>query len=298
MRTREITGTPELVYNNQSDEIKNTYSSEPHTINNGVYALFNSTSQYLQSKPVRQALALSINVSEMRKLLSSETEEINGPMLNSFLDEKVKPKGYNVKKAKGLLDTAGWKVIGGVRQKDNQKLTLNIVAPKNENYEKLAKKLTEIWQKELNIATDVKIVDVNDVSQSILQNVLLPRSFDVLIYELAMGGDPDVYAYWHSSQATSGGLNFSNYNNAIADDALASGRSKLSKRQRMDRYGKFTSIWQQDIPAIALYQTKIDYIHLNSAKALAEDASLVSAVDRYTDVTYWSVNKTQVYKTP
>ena len=298
LRTREITGTPELVYNNQSDEIKNTYSSEPHTINNGVYALFNSTSQYLQSKPVRQALALSINVSEMRKLLSSETEEMNGPVLNSFLDEKVKPKGYNVKKAKGLLDTAGWKVIGGVRQKDNQKLTLNIVAPKNENYEKLAKKLAEIWQKELNIATDVKIVDVNDVSQSILQNVLLPRSFDVLIYELAMGGDPDVYAYWHSSQATSGGLNFSNYNNAVADDALASGRSKLSKRQRMDRYGKFTSIWQQDIPAIALYQTKIDYIHLNSAKALAEDASLVSAVDRYTDVTYWSVNKTQVYKTP
>ena len=47
-----------------------------------------------------------------------------------------------------------------------------------------------------------------------------------------------------------------------------------------------------------LYQTKIDYIHLNSVKALAEDASLVSAVDRYTDVTYWSVNKTQVYKTP
>ena len=298
LRTREITGTPELVYNNQSDEIKNTYSSEPHTINNGVYALFNSTSQYLQSKSVRQALALSVNVSELRKLLSSETEEMNGPVLNNFLDEKVKPKGYSVKKAKGILDAAGWKVVGGVRQKDNQKLTLNIVAPKNENYEKLAKRLAEIWQKELNIATDVKIVDVNDVSQSILQNVLLPRNFDVLIYELAMGGDPDVYAYWHSSQATSGGLNFSNYNNAVADDALASGRSKLSKRQRMDRYGKFTSIWQQDIPAIALYQTKIDYIHLNSAKALAEDASLVSAVDRYTDVTYWSVNKTQVYKTP
>lgn len=298
LRTREITGTPELVYNNQSDEIKNTYSSESHTINNGVYALFNSTSQYLQSKSVRQALALSVNVSELRKLLSSETEEMNGPVLNNFLDEKVKPKGYSVKKAKGILDAAGWKVVGGVRQKDNQKLTLNIVAPKNENYEKLAKKLAEIWQKELNIATDVKIVDVNDVSQSILQNVLLPRNFDVLIYELAMGGDPDVYAYWHSSQATSGGLNFSNYNNAVADDALASGRSKLSKRQRMDRYGKFTSIWQQDIPAIALYQTKIDYIHLNSVKALAEDASLVSAVDRYTDVTYWSVNKTQVYKTP
>ena len=223
---------------------------------------------------------------------------MNGPVLNNFLDEKVKPKGYSVKKAKGVLDAAGWKVVGGVRQKDNQKLTLNIVAPKNENYEKLAKRLAEIWQKELNIATDVKIVDVNDVSQSILQNVLLPRNFDVLIYELAMGGDPDVYAYWHSSQATSGGLNFSNYNNAVADDALASGRSKLSKRQRMDRYGKFTSIWQQDIPAIALYQTKIDYIHLNSVKALAEDASLVSAVDRYMDVAYWSVNKTQVYKTP
>ena len=129
-------------------EIKNTYSSEPHTINNGVYALFNSTSQYLQSKPVRQALALSVNVPELRKLLSSETEEMNGPVLNNLLDEKVKPKGYNVKKAKGLLDAAGWKVAGGVRQKDNQKLTLNIVAPKNENYEKIAKRLAELTRSE------------------------------------------------------------------------------------------------------------------------------------------------------
>ena len=33
LRTREITRTPELVYNNQLDEIKNTYSSKPHTTN-------------------------------------------------------------------------------------------------------------------------------------------------------------------------------------------------------------------------------------------------------------------------
>ena len=298
LRTREITGTPELVYNNQPDEIKNTYASESHAINNGVYALFNVNSQYLQSKTVRQALSLSINVPELRKSLSSETEELDGPVLNNFLDKKIKAKGYNIKKAQELLDSAGWKITSGVRQKGDQKLALNIVAPKNENYEKLAKKLSEVWQKELNIATDIKIVDANDVSQSILQNVLLPRNFDVLIYELALGGDPDVYAYWHSSQATSGGLNFSNYNNAVADDALASGRSKLYKKQRIDRYNKFTSIWQQDVPAIALYQAKIDYIHLNSVKALAEDIILVNAVDRYADVAYWSVSKNQVYKTP
>jgi len=152
--------------------------------------------------------------------------------------------------------------------------------------------LAQVWYDELNIESDIKVVDPNDATQNILQTVLQPRNFDVLVYELSLGGDPDVYAYWHSSQATNNGLNFSNYNNAISDDALESGRSKISAKQRADRYAKFTATWQADAPAIALYQPKFDYIHIRNVN------EVVNPVDRYVDVQYWATEKKSVYKTP
>ena len=129
---------------------------------------------------------------------------------------------------------------------------------KNSNYEKVTRYLAQVWYDELNIESDIKVVDPNDATQNILQTVLQPRNFDVLVYELSLGGDPDVYAYWHSSQATNNGLNFSNYNNAIADDALESGRSKISAKQtRLIAIAKFTAVWQADAPANCLVSAEV-----------------------------------------
>ena len=298
LRTREITGTPELIYNDQSAEIKSMYSAESHSLNNGVYALFNNNSQFLRSKAVRQALSLSVDTSKLRQSLSLSTEELSGPTLNKFLGKSPNSSSYDIKKAKSLLETEGWKSVNNVRQKGNDRLRLNVVVLKNSNYEKVARYLAQVWHDELNVESDIKVVDPSDVAQNILQTVLQPRNFDVLVYELSLGGDPDVYAYWHSSQATNNGLNFSNYNNAIADDALASGRSKISAKQRADRYAKFTAIWQADAPAIALYQPKFDYIHTRNVKALGVNTEVVNPVDRYVDVQYWATEKKSVYKTP
>lgn len=298
LRTREITGTPELIYNDQPAEVKAMYAAESHSLNNGVYALFNNNSQFLQSKSVRQALALSVDTGKLRQSLSLSTEELSGPILNKFLGKASQSLGYDTKKAKSLLDAEGWKVVDNARQKENVKLKLNMVVLKNNNYEKAAQYLSQAWRNELNIEVDVKVIDPNDASQNILQTILQPRNFDVLIYELSLGGDPDVYAYWHSSQAINNGLNFSNYNNAVADDALESGRSKLSLKQRSDRYEKFANTWKTDAPAIALYQPKFDYIHIRSVKVLDEKTEVVNPVDRYVDVQYWAAEKQSVYKTP
>lgn len=298
LRTREITGTSELIYNDQPAEVKSMYATESHSLNNGVYALFNNNSQFLQSKSVRQALALSVDTGKLRQSLSLSTEELSGPILNKFLGKSSQPLGYDTKKAKSLLDAEGWKVIDNARQKENVKLKLNMVVLKNNNYEKAAQYLAQAWRNEINIEVDVKVIDPNDASQNILQTILQPRNFDVLIYELSLGGDPDAYAYWHSSQATNNGLNFSNYNNAVADDALESGRSKLSLKQRSDRYEKLANTWKTDAPAIALYQPKFDYIHIRSVRVLDEKTEVVNPVDRYVDVQYWAAEKQSVYKTP
>ena len=140
--------------------------------------------------------------------------------------------------------------------------------------------------------------DLNDASQNVLQSVLRPRGFDVLLYELVLGGDADVFAYWHSSQANQSGLNFANYNSAVADDALAAGRTKQNAKQRVSKYQAFTKHWQSDVPALALYQVQLDYIHLRSVSALGESVRLVYPTDRFADVIYWTVRQDSVYKTP
>lgn len=298
LRTREITGTPELSYQEQSQEVKSLYESESHTINNGVFALYNNNSPYLQSKSVRQALSLSVPTVELRKLLPLSTAELKGPVLDRFLSSPAKEQSHDVKKAQELLDSSGWTVVNDVRQKDGKKMSLRVVALKKTNYETIANKLAEVWKNQLQIEVEVKMMDTGDVSQDVLQTVLKPRNFEVLVYELGLGGDPDPYGFWHSSRMTGDGLNFANYNNPIANDALSSGRSKLLEKQRTARYDKFTAIWQEDAPALPLYQPKIDYIHLRSSRALNSNVELVNATDRYADILYWAVSKDHVYKTP
>ena len=119
-----------------------------------------------------------------------------------------------------------------------------------------------------------------------------------MIYELVLGGDPDPYAYWHSSQSTTGGLNFANYSNIIADDALAGGRTRTDKAYRDERYRIFVRQWLSDIPAVALYQPNVEYIHSKNVEAVDENARLVSAEDRFYNVIYWSSDTYPVYKTP
>ena len=230
--------------------------------------------------------------------MSLSTDELSGPTLNKFLGKNSNSSSYDVKKAKSLLDAEGWKSVNNVRQKGNDKLKLNVVVLKNSNYEKVTRYLAQVWYDELNIESDIKVVDPNDATQNILQTVLQPRNFDVLVYELSLGGDPDVYAYWHSSQATNNGLNFSNYNNAIADDALESGRSKISAKQRADRYAKLLLFGKQtprQLPCISRSLTIFIFGTLKLSMQ-APKLSIPSIVMLMFNI--GATEKKSVYKTP
>ena len=131
-----------------------------------------------------------------------------------------------------------------------------------------------------------------------VQNILQPRNFDVLLYQLNIGADPDVYAYWHSSQASMQGQNYSNYSNAISDDALNSARARTEPDLRNAKYITFAKQWLADVPAIGLYQSTTQYVVSRNAHSFDNSNILISPVDRYSDVLNWSVGNSNVYKTP
>lgn len=299
LKTSEIMATPELSLSERPDYIKSSHTSRSYAVNNGVYALFNTQSELLSSRKVRQALVQSIDTVALRQRLEFSTGQLDGPLL----PEQVSGGGagrltFDVAAARSLLDGEGWTVQGERRKKGDQDLSLSLVVLKGSELEKAAQELAKAWREHLLINTEIKIVDPANVEQNVLASVLQPRSFDVLVYELVIGGDPDVYAYWHSSQANRSGLNFSNYNSAIADDALSGGRARRASAQRQTKYQAFVRHWQSDAPALALYQSHMDYISLSSAQTMSPKAQLVQPVDRFADVIYWTVRHNSVYKTP
>lgn len=269
-------------------------------LHSGVYALFNVTSSNLQDVRVRQALQVGTNIDKILKSIPHKPERLELPFLSSQVSgsHDIKAPVVDVAKANMLLDESGWKRGNrGVRTKDGQPLALRLVLVKDAEYEDVARGLGEQW-KALGFEVQIKTVDTSDPTQNFVSTVLQPRDYDVLLHELVIGADPDVYAYWHSSQAVARGLNFANYTDGVSDDALASGRSRTNRALRDAKYRTFATHWLQQVPAIGLYRSSSIYVTRNGARAIDPSAVFVTPADRYSNVQFWTARTDTVYKTP
>lgn len=297
LKHNEVNGLADLLPSQLSKVDEKKYDINSMPTQGGVYMLFNTSSDRMSELKMRQAVKASINTDEIIKNISGgRLSSLYTPIITSETDLE-KPK-FDPDTAKILLDELGWSQSeGGIYKKDGQDLRFKVAVIKSPELELVADEVT----KQLNsmgIKTDTQILDLEDVEQGALQNTLQPRDFDILINRINIGADPDVFAYWHSSQATKNGLNFSNYKNDIADDALVSARSKRNPELRQAKYKTFMTQWLKDVPGVGLYQTSANYVSLKSTKSFANDLIFVSPTSRYSDVIYWSTGSSPVYKTP
>lgn len=299
LKTGEVNAAADLIGTDPTQVDTHNYDITTQPVDSGVYALFNNDTPVLKDRNIRQALELGTNTKAIRDSLQTKVPALDLPFINGQVTgtDLAHPASYDRQKANQLLDSAGWAMTDGVRSKDGQKLSLTIATTKNAQYEKALETLAGQWRK-LGVVVNTNVVDTNDPSTNFVQNILQPRNYDVLLYELFIGADPDVYAYWHSSQIGMSGYNFSNYVNKSADDALASARARLEPQLRAVKYQAFAKQWVDDVPAIGLYQPVAEYVANKHVHSIDASSTLVSSYDRYANVLDWSVNQQSVYKTP
>jgi ABC-type transport system substrate-binding protein len=265
----------------------------------GIFALLNVKSQVLQDVNVRKALQLATNTSSIRSKLAKGTPPLDIPIIPNLLENNTaKAPDFNLEAAKNTFAAAGWSLDASkVWSKNGQQLKLTVITLKNTELERVLETIAGQWRT-LGVVVDTKSVDPDDNTVGVVQNIIQPRAYDVLLYQLNIGGDPDVYAYWHTSQTSIKGLNLSNYSNAITDDALLSARTRIEPNLRNAKYLTFVRQWLNDVPAIGLYQSTIDYVASKSTHTFNTTNTLVSPVDRYADISEWGVGNQSVYKTP
>jgi peptide/nickel transport system substrate-binding protein len=277
---------------------KSKYSVLSRPIRSGVFLLMNNRSE-IMDQTMRKTLALATDRQAIRDQLGANSLAMDLPFFADQLQgDMPSVLAYDADLAASQLEQNGW-VVGadGVREKNGAKLELNVVAPKGGEYERALEMISGQWSS-VGVSVKPTLIDIADPTRVAIQTVLQPRNYDVLLYQLNIGADPDVYAYWHSSQATAQGFNLANYSNAISDDALATARSRLDPNLRNAKYLTFAKQWVADTPAIGLYQSTSYYVQSKKSFTLCDCAKLVSPVDRYAAVIDWSVDFEKSYSTP
>lgn len=293
----EVNSASGFTVTDLQDFSSSRYLIESRTINNGVYAILNTASASMSDIKVRRALQSGTDFAKVRQALADDVKPLHLPFVSNQLSGKIpaEPK-LDVNFANSQLNSAGWVMKDGRREKNGEPLQISVVTTKSNDLEKILNELVSQWR-ELGITVTTSIVDPSDPSQNVAQEIFQPRKYDVLLYSLTIGGDPDVYAYWHSSQA-SNGYNFANYRNAVSDEALLTARTRTESDLRNAKYLTFANQWLKDVPALGIYQATTQYVHTKGVKTTDSDINLVSSVDRYDDVMNWSVGDRGVFKTP
>lgn len=295
----EVNAATDLSPSDISHVDSKRYAVASRPIQSGTYAIINTKSELLKDVSIRRVLELATNTKSILDKLPAGSLPLDSPFTNGQLTGDVpKAPPYDLTGAKKLLDDNGWKLNSqNIREKDSKQLKLSVVTMKDSEFENVLETLAGQWRA-LGIVIDTRIVDPADVTQNVVQSILQPRNFDILLYQLNIGADPDVYAYWHSSQISSQGFNFSNYSNTISDDALTSARARVEPILRNAKYITFARQWLADVPAIGLYQSTTQYVSSINVHSFNNSNVLISPIDRYGDVLDWSVGSRSVYKTP
>lgn len=256
-----------------------------------VLVFFKTSQDVLKDQAVRKALVLAADKKELFRQLDYPLSSTDEPLLKSHIgyDKKLEQVTGKADEARKTLDAAGWIVepASGIRSKNGQKLSFKLNSQSTSEYSAISGSLQKQWRA---IGADMKVELQSDQE---LQSTLALHNYDALLYGISIGSDPDVFAYWHSSQAdprSSTRLNFSEYKSTVADQALESGRTRSDPQLRALKYKPFLEAWKTDAPALALYQPRFLYIARVPFYNFDVKAANSSS-DRYTNVEQWMIRE-------
>ncbi len=262
-------------------------------LNAATMVFFKTSSGVLSDKVVRQSLVEGANVPKIIEQLGYQTLPVREPILARQVgyDPSLKQAGYDLTAAKKLLDANGWIIgEGGFRHKGGQTLRFSLAGIDTAEHRQVGQQLQKQWR-QLGADLQLRFQDSND-----FQSTLNYHNYDAVLHGIDIGVDPDVFVYWDSSQADARSdhrLNLSEYKNPTADASLEAGRTRLDPSLRAVKYRPFLEAWQQDNPALGLYQPRLLYLTTLPVFGLPSQ-SINTTTNRLNNVQNWEIRLAKV----
>lgn len=276
------------IFDDQRSDVKNNFMSVNLAAQTMVF--FKTSTGLLSDKNVRTALTLATDKKQVITAAGDDLHPIDSPMLNTHFaySKKIVQKTNHPNEAKKILSKAGWEVAAnGIRVKKKNRLSFNLHTNDSPEHGAVANKLKEQWRE---IGAEVNIVIENEENR---QSTIATHNYDSLLSSISVGADPDIYAFWHSSQfnpSLKTRLNFSEYKSKEADAALEGGRSRTDPKLRTVKYQPFLKAWVADNPAIALYRPQFVFLVSGELNGFTV-TSMVNTSDKYVNIENWKIHK-------
>jgi peptide/nickel transport system substrate-binding protein len=267
----QVNGLSYLPYDNNSDLIaKNSLSINQLTRPQIVSIFFNKEkNKAYNDKATRIALSQAIDKEKLvNDVFSGAAKVADSPIpeSNFAYNDQLKKYDFNPGAAADIL------------RSKNLSLTLSVI-DRPENLA-VAEKIKGYWEM-AGVKVTVKAVPAEQVP-----DLIKTRDFDILLYGESVGGDPDVYAFWHSSQIGGKGLNLAAYSNPNADKLLLEARVTTDNNERKLQYQKFQEILNNDFPVIFLYSPAYTYIQDKKVGGF-DSSAIIEPADRFAGISSW-----------
>jgi ABC-type transport system substrate-binding protein len=164
---------------------------------------------------------------------------------------------------------------------DGNILEINLVTAETDEHRHAAELIAGFWQ-EIGVKTNIRPVPPREILRDVLKN----RDYDVLLYGVIVGNDPDQYPFWHSSQIDYPGLNLARYVNRNVDTFLEDIREETDEEKSIELYRKFQELILAERPAMFLYIPTYTYAATDDVRGI-DVVRISHPSDRFSDVTTW-----------
>jgi peptide/nickel transport system substrate-binding protein len=250
------------------------------------YAVFfNFNNSLFQNKDLRKALNLAIDRNYLvQEIFKNQAFPLTTPISPNFFGYTEIKQNVDISQAQ--------QIINQIKNSKNgpKEIKFNLYLPDTEELIKVANYLKDSWQK-IGVEITINPLPLSDLQKNIIQS----RDYDALLFGEVINQDPDLFAFWHSSQVNDPGLNLSMYKNPDLDKLLEEVRQISNQDTRKQDLEKIQTILFNDSPAIFLYNPFYLYLLPNKVKGVDFIISNLPS-ERYNNINNWYLFTKRILK--
>jgi ABC-type transport system substrate-binding protein len=196
--------------------------------------------------------------------------------------------------ARSILEAADWvQTEQGFWEKevDDAIIPLDVVVrtANTPELDAVLQEITATWRK-LGVAVETEQYEQTDLVQSVIR----PREFSILLFGIDMSRSQDLYPFWHSSQQNDPGLNIAQYTNISVDELLETARVSQDSAARLAAQTAASEIITAERPAIFLFQPSGLYVTQNDLNTTPIQ-NVGRDSDRFSSIASWHTDTTSLW---
>jgi peptide/nickel transport system substrate-binding protein len=252
----DMMGLTPIQYSRQTGtkDFADSFNKYQYTANAYTYMGYNLQRELFKDIRVRQAIAYAI---DKKEIIQGALLGLGTPTTSPYkpgtwqYNRKVNAYDYDPKKARKLLEEAGWKDTDGdgVLDRNGKKFEFEIITNQGNDQRKKTAEIIQGRLKDVGISVKIRVLEW----ASFIKEFINKRNFDATILGWTISPDPDIYDIWHSSKTKEAEFNFISYKNAEVDRLLDEGRRSFEIPDRKQIYDRIQEILAEEQPYCFLY---------------------------------------------